>query len=416
MDRQRDGANTWIAVVVLCCVLHGVSLFECAVRFPPGATPYPWLIPFAIVTAASLALGVGGFFLRRPAFRIGFFVARLLAIALLIAPYSEYNATKPALLYSFFLEAGFELALPSSLVLSVLASFFMVGFSQTGMRGHPAPLLNSPVDLVFLYLLIVVFFVVGLLIRAAEERRALMAERVKRLEDSIRKLTDANTGFQQYIRIAEENSKNDERNRIIGELHDSLGYTFTTIIMLSESGIERSVRAGFDALTNLFQTVRDNAKNGLTDIRIALRLLKARSDRTSDLNALLRLTKAFEKATNVRVICSLGNAPFWFGGSVDGIVFRIIQEGMVNAFRHGNATEIHVSLWVEDNRFIVSVRDNGRGSSEIVEGIGVATMKEQLAAIGGSIAFDASPAGFAISASVPIGGSNVDREEVAEAQ
>lgn len=400
---NRGRVDARIAILALSCVLHGESIVECAVRFPVNALPYPWFIQFAGVTTLSLLLGVLGFFIERRAVRAALFSIRVFAIALFIAPFSEYNATRLMLLCAFFLETGFELEPRVSIVLSVIASFFMVGLAQSGSRGHPAPLLENPVDFLFQYLLGAVFFFLGLLIRVGKVRQACMADRAKSLEDTIKRLTDANTGFQQYIRIAEENSKTDERNRIIRELHDSLGYTLTTIIMLSESGIERGQRGGFEALPNLFQTIRDNAKNGLTDIRIALRLLKARSDRTSDLNALLRLTKAFEKATNVRVNCSLGNAPFWFGSSVDSIVFRIIQEGMVNAFRHGNATEIDISLWVSENRFLVSLRDNGKGSSEIVEGIGVTSMKEELAAIGGSVTFDASSSGFSLSASVPMG-------------
>lgn len=287
-------------------------------------------------------------------------------------------------------------------MLSALSSLFLVGLSQSGARGHPAPLVDSPVDLLLQYFLYATFFVVGLVIRRLAGRQSRMVESVRRLEDSIKRLTDANTGFQQYLRIAEENSKTDERNRIIRELHDSLGYTFTTILMLSESGIERAQRAGVDVLPGLFQTVRDHAKNGLMDIRIALRLLKARSDRTSDLNALLRLTKAFEDATNVRVKCSLGNAPFWFGSAVDDIVFRIIQEGMVNAFRHGNATEIDISLSVAEGRFLVSLRDNGKGSPDVVEGIGIASMREELSAIGGNIIFGSSSFGFSLSASIPM--------------
>jgi signal transduction histidine kinase len=403
MRERRERVDARIAVLALSCALQGESIVECAVRFPINAMPYPWFIQFAGVTTVSLLLGMLGFFIERRAFRAALFSIRVFAIALFIAPFSEYNATKLMLLCAFFLETGFQLEPRVSIVLSVVASFFMVGLAQSGLRGHPAPLLENPVELFSQYLLDGVFFVVGLLIRVEKGRQSGMADKATRLEESIRRLTDANTGFQQYIRIAEENSKTDERNRIIRELHDSLGYTFTTIIMLSESGIERGQRGGFEALPNLFQTIRDNAKNGLTDIRIALRLLKARSDRTSDLNALLRLTKAFEKATNVRVRCSLGNAPFWFGSSVDGIVFRIIQEGMVNAFRHGNATEIDISLWVAENRFLVSLRDNGRGSPEIVEGIGVTSMKEELASIGGSVTFDASPSGFSLSASVPLG-------------
>ena len=105
----------------------------------------------------------------------------------------------------------------------------------------------------------------------------------------------------------------------------------------------------------------------------------------------------------MKVRLYFGNLPQLLPSSVEQVLFRIIQEGIVNAFRHGNATEIGISLWVSENRFLVSLRDNGKGSSEIVEGIGVTSMREEVAAIGGSITFDASSSGFALSASVPMG-------------
>jgi hypothetical protein len=100
-------------------------------------------------------LSVGGFFFERRQVRIGLFLTRAVAIALIIAPLSEYNATKPLLLFSFFLEIGFELGPPVSIVLSVLSSLFVVGLAQTGARGHPEPLLETPVDLLLQYLLYV---------------------------------------------------------------------------------------------------------------------------------------------------------------------------------------------------------------------------------------------------------------------
>ncbi len=220
-------------------------------------------------------------------------------------------------------------------------------------------------------------------------------------------MTDANTGFQQYLRVAEENSKSDERNRIIRELHDSIGYTLTTIIMLSESGLERSKLVQPDRFTELFEPIRENAKNGLMDVRVALRLIKARKDAVSDINALLRLVKAFEAATSVTTNLSYGNVPDWFGPGVDTLSFRIIQEGMVNSFRHGRARHIDILLWIDRGRFLITIRDDGTGG-EPKEGLGTRGMRERVEAAGGSLELKDTAHGFLLSASLPYPGVSED--------
>jgi signal transduction histidine kinase len=244
--------------------------------------------------------------------------------------------------------------------------------------------------------------------RAAALRRTLAAR-----DESIRKLTDANTGFQSYLRVAEENSKSDERNRIIRELHDSIGYTLTTIIMLSESGLERSKLAERDRFTEIFEPIRESAKDCLTDVRVALRLMKARKDPIPDTNALLRLTRAFEAATNVRIELNFGNVPAWFGAGADSLVFRIIQEGLVNAFRHGGAKRIRIGLWIDGGLFRVSIRDDGSGGGDMTKGLGTMGMRERVEAAGGSLEFFRTMDGFILSASFhyPISAAMKAQEE-----
>ena len=45
----------------------------------------------------------------------------------------------------------------------------------------------------------------------------------------------------------------------------------------------------------------------------------------------------------------------------EGIIFAIIAEALGNASRHAQATELRVTLEVEENELFVEVRDNGRG-------------------------------------------------------
>ena len=69
-------------------------------------------------------------------------------------------------------------------------------------------------------------------------------------------------------------------------------------------------------------------------------------------------------------------------------VVRIVREAIVNAARHGNAQNVHVSLLVEEGRLVLRVQDDGRGlgSAELRrEGFGLTSMRQRARELGGRL-------------------------------
>ncbi len=97
---------------------------------------------------------------------------------------------------------------------------------------------------------------------------------VRRMDKAVLHLTSANVGFQRYMRIVEEQSIINERNRITRELHDSIGYTLTNLIMLMEAAI-RMKKEDFEELQLLNKKARDHAKEGFKEIRGALHSIRS---------------------------------------------------------------------------------------------------------------------------------------------
>jgi signal transduction histidine kinase len=84
-------------------------------------------------------------------------------------------------------------------------------------------------------------------------------------------------------------------------------------------------------------------------------------------------------------------------------IYRTVQEALTNAVRHGRATRVKVSFWVEGGELLLSISDNGKGAFEIVKGIGITGMEERFGALGGSIGVSsATGGGFSLSVKVPI--------------
>ncbi len=90
------------------------------------------------------------------------------------------------------------------------------------------------------------------------------------------------------------------------------------------------------------------------------------------------------------------------GKKIDLAIYRLIQEGLTNAFRHGKATGITIILSYNNGFIYVSIWDNGRGSEKIDEGIGLKGMRERIEALNGKIETTSHQSGFTIKVKIPV--------------
>ena len=97
-----------------------------------------------------------------------------------------------------------------------------------------------------------------------------------------------------------------------------------------------------------------------------------------------------------------------FENTKEDIIFRIIQETMTNALRHGHASHIEIHLFDEDEKYMIIMQDNGSGCKEIHYGYGLKQMHERVAILNGTIHFY-SEEGFRTVVEIPkIGGKKDD--------
>jgi signal transduction histidine kinase len=147
---------------------------------------------------------------------------------------------------------------------------------------------------------------------------------------------------------------------------------------------------------------KDQATNGLEETRSALRHLREEKvKRLSGIRAIDELIKAFRDATGISITVEYGNLPSYTNETIDMVLFRLIQEGMTNAFRHGMSTGIRIIFWCDSDKIRLFVHDNGNGATDIVEGIGIAGMRERLERIGGTLSLRNVVDGFELGAEIP---------------
>lgn len=198
-----------------------------------------------------------------------------------------------------------------------------------------------------------------------------------------------------------QKAKKNERERISREIHDIIGYTLTNLKMMMEAAIDLSKKYS-PRLTELVKQARDQAQEGLKETRLALHVLRVvDTDKIRGIDAVQKLVRVFEKATGVVVNADLGSITWNFDESVELILYRLVQEGMTNAFRHGKATRIEISFKQEISAITLRICDNGIGCTEIKDGIGFSGIKERIGKLGGRFTARKMSAGFELTVWIP---------------
>jgi two-component system, NarL family, sensor histidine kinase UhpB len=94
-----------------------------------------------------------------------------------------------------------------------------------------------------------------------------------------------------------------------------------------------------------------------------------------------------------------------FGEAVDIVIYRIVQEGLMNAIRHGRPSRIGISIrpGPAAAEITVAVADDGTGiEGEAARGFGLVGMGERVKSIGGRLAIDNTPRrGLTVTAVLP---------------
>jgi len=90
-----------------------------------------------------------------------------------------------------------------------------------------------------------------------------------------------------------------------------------------------------------------------------------------------------------------------FDEDEENAIYRVIQESITNAVRHGKAEKIWITLKKIDGEILLIIKDNGIGCDEIKSGFGTKHIKERIEMLRGTVTF-AGQHGFTVTARIPI--------------
>ena len=195
----------------------------------------------------------------------------------------------------------------------------------------------------------------------------------------------------------------EERVGVARDLHDVVSHTLAVV------GVHLNVAMdAFDAdpaeareSLRLAQEVRGRAMTDLKSLIGVLRDGETSTGPADNLDGLERLAEQVRAAgltVSVNEFGERAEVP----APVATAVHRVVQESLTNTVRHAAANRVVVTLRYAPQSVLVDVQDNGRGAATVVDGHGIAGMRERVAALGGALTTASTNAGFTVRATIPI--------------
>jgi signal transduction histidine kinase len=174
-----------------------------------------------------------------------------------------------------------------------------------------------------------------------------------------------------------------ERNKIAGEIHDTVGHTLTTVIVELEAA-KRLMKKDMERSLEKLDLAQEQVRKGLNDIRTSVRALKAGEevlDFVTSLESLIRETEKHSGVTFEYTIADIRE----LDKDIHRVLLRALQEGLTNGIRHGKSSKFKLSIFLKDNYINFNLEDNGCGGDNFQPGFGLSNMKHRVEQLNGTL-------------------------------
>lgn len=330
---------------------------------------------------------------------LGFFIMKSL--------YFSYNG----IIYLIFCDALFRfkenkyvkwLTIPLSLLLIISNyDFFNTLFPLVNADAYfevytstTRGLLQAGIN--FLDIINLLFFILFLMIYIANE-----VQENERMTQELIMVHQVNHELENYAAVSEKIAEDKERKRLAREIHDTLGHALTGIAAGVDACIAM-IDINPEATKKQLMVISKVVRQGIVDVRNSLNKLRPGAlEQHGFKGAIENMIEEFTSVSDLTISLDYRLDKVDFENTKEDILFRVIQESVTNAVRHGDATHIDISLYIEDNSLYLKIQDNGQGCEEIHYGFGLKQMKERLGMINGKVAYDGHH-GFLTIVTIPL--------------
>ena len=238
-------------------------------------------------------------------------------------------------------------------------------------------------------MMLILFFMVRRAAKLVASHEASLVQKVIEAEtlavqnDKLRRAADD-------ARLEAATSNENLLGRIGQDLHDGpIQLVSLLMLKLTEPKEGEAAEPAYQALHD--RGIQDLTARILTELRdISTGLVLPQLDGSTTTEAVWLAVRQHEVVTGTEVECQVGDLPEDLAQSLKICLYRIVQEGLNNAFHHAKAIGQRVEVWTDTTRIILVVSDSGQGiSGNSLEhgrsrrGLGLAGLRNRIEAFQG---------------------------------
>lgn len=183
------------------------------------------------------------------------------------------------------------------------------------------------------------------------------------------------------INLAEE-----ERRHLARELHDDIGQRLSWLAV--ELDTLQKELGSHDALRTRLEGALTQVQELVSDVHnLAHRLHSVKLQHLGLAAALNEVCRQIAKQHRIEINLYVDNACSSLSHDVSLCFYRVAQEALNNAIRHSHSKRVEVHLNYRREQVLLQVKDFGIGFDPAthVRGLGLATMRERLHMLGGTL-------------------------------
>ncbi len=227
-------------------------------------------------------------------------------------------------------------------------------------------------------MMILVFFIILFLLQYQKRQQENLSEKINMQSQFQQAL------LQTQIEIQEQTLKT-----ISQEIHDNIGQ----VLSLAKLNLN-TLQPGEEAKLIDTKNLVSKAINDLRDLSRSLH-----GDKIAELglqDAVANELQILQNTGQYQTQFSFTGEPYKLQPQQEMVLFRMVQEAMNNSIKHAKAKKISIAMQYQPKVFILQITDDGIGfNSESLQaaqtGIGLKSMQNRAALIGGELKINSSP-------------------------
>jgi len=193
----------------------------------------------------------------------------------------------------------------------------------------------------------------------------------------------------------------EERQRLAGEIHDTLAQGFASIAMHLEAA-EEPLNTEPERARPHIRQAREAARENLAEARRLVWALRPEALEHATLQeALARVAARWSDETSIAATMNTVGEPRKQPPEVEITLLRAAQEALTNVSKHARASNVVLTLSYIDEVTVLDVHDDGVGfdpgsvvgahTAGLEGGFGLAAMRERVERLGGRLVVESAP-------------------------